>query len=309
MIEALQGPLQSGILYAVMALGVYLTFRILDFPDLTVDGSFVTGAGIAALLITNDVSPILAMLAAFVGGTIAGMLTGILHTKGKINPLLSGIIMMIALYSINIRVMGRSNFSLLGVETLFTQIENEWVMIGITVAIVLAIKFLIDWFLHTEIGLALRATGDNARMIRSFGVHTHRTIILGVALSNGLVALSGSLVAQQQGFADITMGVGMIVIGLASVIIGESIFGAKTVIRTTLAVVFGAVIYRLIYAFALRLEWLEASDMKLITAIIVIVALIAPMIQRTIRQKQVAKKRGQELMDGRRELSKDGGAR
>lgn len=309
MIEALQGPLQSGILYAVMALGVYLTFRILDFPDLTVDGSFVTGAGIAALLITNDVSPILAMIAAFVGGTIAGMLTGILHTKGKINPLLSGIIMMIALYSINIRVMGRSNFSLLGVETLFTQIENEWVMIGITVAIVLAIKFLIDWFLHTEIGLALRATGDNARMIRSFGVHTHRTIILGVALSNGLVALSGSLVAQQQGFADITMGVGMIVIGLASVIIGESIFGAKTVIRTTLAVVFGAIIYRLIYAFALRLEWLEASDMKLITAIIVIVALIAPMIQRTIRQKQVAKKRGQELMEERRQLSKDGGAR
>lgn len=309
MIEALQGPLQSGILYAVMALGVYLTFRILDFPDLTVDGSFVTGAGIAALLITNDVSPILAMLAAFVGGTIAGMLTGILHTKGKINPLLSGIIMMIALYSINIRVMGRSNFSLLGVETLFTQIENEWVMIGITVAIVLAIKFLIDWFLHTEIGLALRATGDNARMIRSFGVHTHRTIILGVALSNGLVALSGSLVAQQQGFADITMGVGMIVIGLASVIIGESIFGAKTVIRTTLAVVFGAVIYRLIYAFALRLEWLEASDMKLITAIIVIVALIAPMIQRTIRQKQVAKKRGQELMEQSGQLSKDGGAR
>lgn len=309
MIEALQGPLQSGILYAVMALGVYLTFRILDFPDLTVDGSFVTGAGIAALLITNDVSPILAMLAAFVGGTIAGMLTGILHTKGKINPLLSGIIMMIALYSINIRVMGRSNFSLLGVETLFTQIENEWVMIGITVAIVLAIKFLIDWFLHTEIGLALRATGDNARMIRSFGVHTHRTIILGVALSNGLVALSGSLVAQQQGFADITMGVGMIVIGLASVIIGESIFGAKTVIRTTLAVVFGAVIYRLIYAFALRLEWLEASDMKLITAIIVIVALIAPMIQRTIRQKQVAKKRGQELMEQSGQLSKDGGTR
>lgn len=309
MIDALQGPLQSGILYAVMALGVYLTFRILDFPDLTVDGSFVTGGGIAALLITNGVSPILAMLAAFAGGAIAGMFTGILHTKGKINPLLSGIIMMIALYSINLRVMGKSNFSLLNIETLFTQIENEWMLVAITFVVVIVIKVLIDWFLHTEIGLALRATGDNARMIRSFGVHTHRTIILGVALSNGLVALSGSLVAQSQGFADVTMGVGMIVIGLASVIIGESIFGAKTVIRATLAVVFGAIIYRLIYALALRIEWLEASDMKLITALIVIIALTAPMIQRTIRQKQVAKKRGQELMEERRQLSKDGGVR
>lgn len=309
MIDALQGPLQSGILYAVMALGVYLTFRILDFPDLTVDGSFVTGGGIAALLITNGVSPILAMLAAFAGGAIAGMFTGILHTKGKINPLLSGIIMMIALYSINLRVMGKSNFSLLNIETLFTQIENEWMLVAITFVVVIVIKVLIDWFLHTEIGLALRATGDNARMIRSFGVHTHRTIILGVALSNGLVALSGSLVAQSQGFADVTMGVGMIVIGLASVIIGESIFGAKTVVRATLAVVFGAIIYRLIYALALRIEWLEASDMKLITALIVIIALTAPMIQRTIRQKQVAKKRGQELMEERRQLSKDGGAR
>lgn len=308
MIEALQGPLQSGVLYAVMALGVYLTFRILDFPDLTVDASFTTGAGIAALTITNGVSPILAMILAFVGGAIAGAITGLLHTKGKINALLSGIIMMIALYSINLRIMGKSNYSLLGIDTMFTQITNVWVMLGITAVIVIVIKFLIDWFLHTELGLALRATGDNSKMIRSFGVHTHRTIIIGISLSNGLVALSGALVAQSQGFADITMGVGMIVIGLASVIIGESIFGAKTVIRATIAVVLGAIIYRIIIALALRIEWLQASDMKLITAVIVIIALTLPMLQRSIRQKQIAKKRGQELMEQGKLMVNDGGA-
>lgn len=310
MMDALQGPLQSGVLYAVMALGVYLTFRILDFPDLTVDGSFTTGAGITAIMITNGASPILAMLFAFVGGAIAGAITGLLHTKGKINPLLSGIIMMIALYSINLRIMGgKSNFSLLGIDTMFTQITNAWLMLGITVVIVIIIKLFIDWFLHTELGLALRATGDNARMIRSFGVHTDRTIIIGVSLSNGLVALSGAFVAQSQGYADITMGVGMIVIGLASVIIGESIFGAKTVIRATIAVVMGAIIYRIIIAYALRIEWLQASDMKLITAIIVIIALTGPRLQRTISQKRVAKKRGYELMEQMKLTAKDGGVR
>jgi len=294
--DALLGPLQSGILYAVMALGVYLTFRILDFPDLTVDASFTTGAGIAAISISNGISPILATLFAFVGGAMGGAITGILHTKGKINSLLSGIIMMIALYSINLRIMGKSNYSLLGIDTLFTQISNVWVMLFITLAMVFLLKVLLDWFLHTEIGLALRATGDNSRMIRSFGVNTDGTIILGVSLSNGIVALAGALVAQSQGFADITMGVGMIVIGLASVIIGESIFGAKTVIRATFAVVLGAIIYRIIIALALRIEWLQPSDMKLITAVIVIIALTVPMFQRSMRMKRVAKKRGQELL-------------
>ncbi|TCZ77128.1 ABC transporter permease [Paenibacillus albiflavus] len=304
--DAFLGPLQSGILYAVMALGVYLTFRILDFPDLTVDASFTTGAGIAAIAISNGISPILATLFAFVGGALGGAITGILHTKGKINSLLSGIIMMIALYSINLRIMGKSNYSLLGIDTLFSQISNVWVMLFITLAMVIVLKVLLDWFLHTEIGLALRATGDNSKMIRSFGVNTDGTIILGVSLSNGIVALSGALVAQSQGFADITMGVGMIVIGLASVIIGESIFGAKTVIRATLAVVLGAIIYRIIIALALRIEWLQPSDMKLITAVIVIIALTVPMFQRSMRQKHVAKKRGQELLEASKYKAKGG---
>nr|WP_207910974.1 ABC transporter permease [Paenibacillus albiflavus] len=306
MMDAFLGPLQSGILYAVMALGVYLTFRILDFPDLTVDASFTTGAGIAAIAISNGISPILATLFAFVGGALGGAITGILHTKGKINSLLSGIIMMIALYSINLRIMGKSNYSLLGIDTLFSQISNVWVMLFITLAMVIVLKVLLDWFLHTEIGLALRATGDNSKMIRSFGVNTDGTIILGVSLSNGIVALSGALVAQSQGFADITMGVGMIVIGLASVIIGESIFGAKTVIRATLAVVLGAIIYRIIIALALRIEWLQPSDMKLITAVIVIIALTVPMFQRSMRQKHVAKKRGQELLEASKYKAKGG---
>jgi putative ABC transport system permease protein len=289
---AFTGSLEQGLLYALMALGVYLTFRILNFPDLTVDGSFVTGGAIAAVMITNGFSPFLATLAAFGGGLLAGLCTGLLHTKGKINALLSGILMMIALYSINIRIMQRSNISLLGEETIFTGVEVLLIM----PLVVLVIKLLVDWFLHTEIGLALRATGDNPRMIRSFGVNTDYTIIIGVSLSNGLVALSGALVSQYLGFSDVTLGVGMIVIGLASVIIGEALFGAKSVIRATLAVILGSIVYRLVVALALEIDWLEPTDMKLITASIVIASLILPMIQRSIRQKQSARNRSAQLI-------------
>jgi putative ABC transport system permease protein len=289
---AFTGSLDQGLLYALMALGVYLTFRILNFPDLTVDGSFVTGGAIAAVMITNGFSPFLATLAAFGGGLLAGLCTGLLHTKGKINALLSGILMMIALYSINIRIMQRSNISLLGEETIFTGVEVLLIM----PLVVLVIKLLVDWFLHTEIGLALRATGDNPRMIRSFGVNTDHTIIIGVSLSNGLVALSGALVSQYLGFSDVTLGVGMIVIGLASVIIGEALFGAKSVIRATIAVILGSIVYRLVVALALEIDWLEPTDMKLITASIVIASLILPMIQRSIRQKQSARNRSAQLI-------------
>jgi putative ABC transport system permease protein len=290
---AFTGALELGLFYAIMALGVYLTFRILDFPDLTVDGSFTTGAAISAVLIIKGVSPLLATLAAFAGGLAAGALTGLLHTKGKINALLSGILMMIALYSINLRIMGKANIPLLGKETLFPEGTVLWIM----PIVLIVIKLLTDWFLHTELGLAVRATGDNPKMIRSFGVHTDNTIIIGVSLSNGLVALSGSLVGQYQKFAELQMGVGMIVIGLASVIIGEVIFGAKTVIRATLAVLLGAMVYRLVVALALRVG-LEPTDMKLMTALIVIAALIVPMIQKSWRQKQSARKRAVQLQDG-----------
>ncbi|CAH0119038.1 MULTISPECIES: ABC transporter permease [unclassified Paenibacillus] len=301
-IPLLQSSLESGVLYAIMALGVYLTFRVLDFPDLTVDGSFVTGAAIAAVSITAGIHPVLASLFAFVGGAIAGMLTGILHTKGKINPLLSGILMMIALYSINLRILGKPNIPLLGKTTIYSWLDNPWIMIAVMAVVVIAIKLALDWFLHTELGMALRATGDNARMIRSFGVHTDRTIIIGVSLSNALVALAGSFVAQNSGYAEVQMGVGMIVIGLASVIIGEAIFGTKTVFRVTLAVMLGAIIYRMIIVIALRIG-LNAQDMKLITALIVILALTLPMIQKRFRSKLVGKKRSEQM------TAKNGGAR
>ncbi|MFS8580095.1 MAG: ABC transporter permease, partial [Novibacillus thermophilus] len=215
-----------GLIYAVMALGVYLTFRILDMPDLTVDGSFTTGAAVAAKLIISGVPPLWATLAAVVAGMIAGWITGILHTKGNINGLLAGILTMIGLYSINLRIMGEANLSLLREDTLITPLRDggylgTWLSIVLLALIVVVIKLLLDWLLHTEIGLSVQATGDSPEMIKSLGVNTDHTKMLGLSLSNGLVGLSGALIAQYQGFADIGMGIGLILVGLASVIIGQ----------------------------------------------------------------------------------------
>lgn len=311
MFLSLFGAVESGFIYAIMALGVYLSFRVLDFPDLTVDGSFVTGGAIAAMSIINGVPPIFATILGAIAGFIAGCITGLLHTKGKINPLLSGILMMIALYSINLRIMGKPQLSLLNESTLKEQLINVWEMTGIdqmmtsllstiglerfpstwaiviTMAIVtILIKFLIDYFLKTEVGLALRATGDNQRMIRSFSANTDVLIIIGIGISNGLVAFSGALIAQHGSFADVSMGIGMIIIGLASVIIGEAIFGTKTIARATIAVIGGAIIYRIVVTLALRVDFLETGDMKLITALLVILALIAPQIINAQREKK-----------------------
>lgn len=290
MLSSLFGAIELGLLYALMALGVYITYRILDFPDLTVDGSFTTGGAIAAVMIAHGYNAWIATLGGFLGGIAAGACTGLLHTKGKINGLLSGILMMIALYSINMRILGKPNVAIMEEDTLFT--INPWILIPLVVIVVL---LLMNWFLHTDLGLALRATGDNDRMIRSFGANTDTTKIIGVSLANGLVALSGALITQSSGFADSSMGIGMIVIGLASVIIGEAIFGARNVIHATIAVVLGSVVYRIVVAFALRVEWLDASDLKLITAIIVIFALVFPTASRAIKQKKIAKRRTAEL--------------
>lgn len=321
---ALFGSVEQGIIYAIMALGVYLTFRVLDFPDLTVDGSFVTGGATAAMMIVLGYNPIIATLVAIVAGFIAGCMTGLLHTKGKINPLLSGILMMIALYSINLRIMGMtreggtgvSNVPMLNTDTIFSMFQSFWGGLGIDEAIsnmlrgigletlpqtygiilvvliiTIAIKLIVDWFLKTEVGLAIRATGDNKRMIRSFSANTDGLIVLGLGLSNAMVAFAGALIAQYSKFSDIQMGVGMIVSGLASVIIGEAIFGTKTIMRTTLAVVTGAIIYRIIYALALRVEFLDTGDMKLITAFIVILALVVPqMLEKQKEKKRKAKR-------------------
>ena len=278
--QVILGTLEQGLMYAIMVLGVYLTFRVLDYADLSVDGSFTLGAATTATLIFTGTNPWFATGIAFIAGTIAGLFTGILHTKFKITPLLSGILTMTALYSVNLRVMGRANISLLQTRTIFTDFAKlpymeEYGVLLLSFLTVIIIGFLIYLFLQTELGLALRATGDNELMIRSLGVNTEVMKIIGLALSNGLVAFAGSYVAQNQQFADASMGIGMIIAGLASVIIGEVLVGTSSIGRTIIAVICGGVIYRVIIAIVLQLG-LKPTDLKLMTALIVIVALVSP---------------------------------
>ena len=280
MINILVSSLEQGLAYGLMALGVYLTFRVLDFPDLTVDGSFPLGAAITARLIIGGMNPVVATGISIFLGACAGLITGILNTKFKITGLLAGILTMTALYSINLRVMGRPNLALLREPTILRMVTDigiprQYTTILVFGIIVLAIKLLVDYFLHTEIGMAVRATGDNPKMISSLGVNTDLMVILGLALANGLTALSGAMVAQYQGFADAGMGIGMIIIGLASVIIGESIIRTRKIILTTIGVIFGSIVYRFAVSLALRIGF-TPTDLKLITAILVIIALSAP---------------------------------
>ncbi|AET65878.1 ABC-type uncharacterized transport system, permease component [Desulfosporosinus orientis DSM 765] len=281
-----RGTLEQGLMYAIMVLGVYLTFRILDYADLSVDGSFTLGAATTTSLIVGGTDPWLATGLAFIAGTLAGLFTGILHTKFKITPLLSGILTMTALYSVNLRVMGRANISLLGSETIFSKFSrlpfmNQYGALVLSLITVVCLGGIIYFFLQTELGLALRATGDNELMIRSLGVNTDLMKILGLSISNGLVAFAGSYVAQKLQFADASMGIGMIIAGLASVIIGEVLIGTSSIGRTIVAVICGGIIYRVIIAVVLQLG-LEATDLKLITAFIVITALVSPNIRKTI---------------------------
>ncbi len=285
------GAVEQGFVYGIMALGVYITFRVLDFPDLTVDGSLPLGASVSAVAITHGVNPYLSLLLASGAGFLAGMVTAILNTKLKILHLLASILTMIALYSVNIRIIGGPNLSLLGAETVIDSFSKTGVAAYYAAPIAFAviavlITVLIIWFLHTELGLAMLATGNNPKMITSLGVNTHFIIILGVSCSNALVAVSGALVAQNQGAADVNMGVGTIVAGLASVIVGETVFGNRTILQACFAVLLGSVLYRLAIALALGIEWgafsFTPSDLNLITSILVITALTAPMIKEKI---------------------------
>ena len=270
-----------GLIFGLMALGVYLTFRVLDFADLTIDGSFTSGAATAATLIVAGWQPLTATLAGTAVGLVAGLVTGLLNTWGKIHPLLAGILTQIALYSINLRIMGKANVPLLRTTTLFTPLRDKgllgtWVSVGILAALLAVFVAALVWFLSTDVGLALRATGDNEGMARAQGVNTDAMTLLGLSLSNGLVALSGALFAQYQGYADIGMGIGLIVAGLASVIIGTAIINNGHIWITALAVVCGSIIYRLIIQAALTIPWFDPNDMKLLSALIVITALLLP---------------------------------
>jgi putative ABC transport system permease protein len=282
----------EGLLFGLVAIGVYLTLRVLAFPDLTVDGSYTLGGATAAVLIRGGISPFLATLSALGVGLIAGLITGLLNAKLRLPALLAGILMMVGLWSINLRVMSGANVSLLREVTSFDIVADFFglrsgsIVVSIIVAFVLAVVvfFILNWFLRTEIGLALRASGDNEQMVRSLGVDTDKNVLMGCSISNGLVALAGAVVAQGQGFADVGMGIGMIVMGLASVIIGEALFRPMGVTRMLLAATGGAFVYRLMITVALRLG-MAPGDLKLITALLVIIALAIPYIQKKLRHE------------------------
>jgi putative ABC transport system permease protein len=280
---ALLGALEIGLVYGLVALGVFLSFRVLSFPDLTVDGSFPLGAAVAASAITGGVEPWLATLMAILAGALAGLVTAVLNVRFGILHLLASILTMIALFSINLRIMGRPNIALLGEATILTPLEGLGVpglvlrplAVGV---IVLVCMGLLAWFLQSDYGLALRATGANPRMARAQGIATGSAICVGMALSNALVALAGALFAQTNGFADITIGTGTIVVGLAAVIVGETLLPARRIALVVLACVLGSILYRLAVAFALNADvlGLEASDLNLVTAVLVGLALVLP---------------------------------
>lgn len=292
MIDLLIPTVAQGLLWAVMALGVYITFRVLDIADLTVEGSFPLGAATAAAMMVAGYGPGVSFLAAFLAGTLAGVITGLLHTKMKIPALLAGILTMIALYSVNLRVMGKANLSLLGVDTAFKLAKSALGMntaqttlvVGLVVTV--AVGVFLYWFFGTEIGAAIRATGFNQQMIRAQGINTDHTIILGLLLSNGLVAVSGALVAQSNGFADVGMGTGTIVIGLASVIIGEVLFGTRSFKNCLISVVLGSVVYRIVVAAVLAMG-MPPNDLKLFTSVLVAIALSLPLIKAKLNSRKV----------------------
>jgi len=292
----LVGALTLGFIFSLVALGVFISFRIFAFPDITADGSSTLGAALAAMLLVHSVNPVLATAAAFVGGFLAGTLTGTLATKFKVNGLLAGILVMTGLYSVNLHIMGRSNISVLGSSTLPTYVERVgtaltgnntlnvmgWEITALEASLLMASFLFIVLagcvmyvFFQTNLGTAMRATGDNNEMVRALGVNDENMIILGLGLSNGLIALAGAFITQYQSFADVQMGIGMVVWGLASVIIGEALVGTKQLGLTITGAVMGSVLFRLLVAIALRLG-LNPNDLKLTTAVFVFAALVTP---------------------------------
>ena len=304
MLTAMLGAVSQGILWGIMVLGAFITYKLLDIPDLTVDGSFATGGAVCAVLVVAGVNPALAIVAAMAAGAVAGAVTGFLTTVFEIPAILSGILTQISLWSINLRIMGKSNTPLLTSDTVFSQLGNATgltsnvcaIIVGLIVAVVIVAGLY--WFFGTEIGSALRATGNNEAMIRALGVNTNRTKMLALILSNALVGLSGGLICEQQKYADIGMGTGAIVIGLAAIVIGEvlgrllpgglSKFGARLV-----SAVAGSVVYFLIRAIVLQMG-MDANDRKLLSAIIVALALCVPVVWERIQRRRSYSKGGEQ---------------
>ena len=265
----LQATIEQSLVFAIMVLGVYISFRILNFPDMTVDGTFPLGAAISAKLLTLGVNPYLTLLVALISGAAAGAITGLIHVKLKVKDLLAGILVMTALYSINLRVMGKSNIPLFEEDNIF---NTEYSMMITIVVLILISKFLLDYLLKTKFGFALKALGDNENLIVSLGLNEEKYKIYGLMIANAFVAFSGAVLAQYQGFADVGMGTGIIVIGLASIIIGDTLFGKRRRLAGTTIVIIGSILYRGVIAVTLSMG-MDASDLKLITSVIVIVIL------------------------------------
>jgi len=293
---AFMGTLEIGFVYGLVAIGVYLTFRVLDFPDLTVDGSFTLGAAVAAAMIVTGFNPFLATACAMAAGSVAGVMTAWLNLRFNILHLLASILTMTALYTINLRVMGKPNVALIMEPTVLTPFEAlgipamylKVIFVGICA---LLIAGLVAFFLQTQYGLAMRATGANPRMAQANGIVTKEKIYAGLALSNGLVAIAGALFAQTNGFADSTMGIGTIVVGLAAVIVGETLFGSRNMWVIILSCLLGSILYRLAVSLALNADFLgfTASDLNFITAALVAVALILPQLRREWKARKAAK--------------------
>ena len=288
-LSTLQGALELGLIYAILAFGVYISFRILDIPDLSVDGTFITGCGAAAICTLNG-HPYLGVFAALIAGALAGGVTGFLQTKCNIQPILSGILVMSGLYSINYKIMGNTpNISLFDKETIFTQFsswsQSKLMPLILCILIVVMVFIVLYVFLKTQLGMCLRATGDNEAMVRASSVNSDRMKILGLALANGLVAFSGGILAQYQNFADVNDGIGKLVIGLASIIVGEAFFGKKTLFRSFLAVVSGAIVYRFLLTFALQLG-VNATDQRLLSALLVTLAISFPVLKKEIMKRR-----------------------
>ena len=284
----------EGLVFGLVAVGMYLTFRMLNFPDLGVEGSFPLGGAVVATLIVKGVNPFLATPAAAVAGMLVGLTTASLNTKLRIPGLLCGIIMIVVLWSINLRIMDGANVSLLREVTVFDQVaeflglSSGSIEVEIIIALVLAsmVFLALNWFLRTQIGLALRATGDNEQMVRGLGSDTEMNILMGCCIANGLVALAGAVICQAQAFSDVGMGIGVLIMGLAAVIIGDALFRPRGVASMLLAATGGAFLYRLFITIALRLG-LAPGDLKLITGVLVTAALVIPYIRKKLRHEWV----------------------
>ncbi len=302
------GSLEQGLIYAIMAIGVFVSLRILDIPDLTVDGSFITGAAVSVMVTGLQgegggvLYPILSMLAALLAGAAAGAITGILQTKLRVQPLLAGILTMTGLYSINLLIMDeKPTVNINGMTSIFSDIQNWFVALfgdsmGVSVAkklavipvlllIVLIVAFVINWFLHTQIGMSIRATGDNVEMVNASSINSDAMKILGLAIANGIVALSGAALAQDQNFADAKAGTGMVVVGIASIIIGETIFGKRSVLNNLISAILGAIVYRIFITVVFQLG-LPASYFKLLSAVIVVIAISVPIISEAVIKRR-----------------------